>query len=86
MLLHMGAVPMNARRSALKVDSGRKIPGCTRESNPHKYCAWFCGLMLYQMSYPTPNTWIKRVKKRLNDPPPPRQKERKYIFTFFLSL
>ena len=36
------------REPALKVDSGRKIPCCTRESNLHRQHA---SLMLYQLSY-----------------------------------
>ena len=36
--------------SALEVDSGRKIPRCTRDSNPHQYCAWLFSRMLYQLS------------------------------------
>ena len=27
-------------KSALEVDSGRKIPCCTRDLNPHPYCTW----------------------------------------------
>ena len=41
------------RESVLKVDSGRKIPCRTEESNLHRRCA---GPMLYQLSYiPTPS-------------------------------
>ena len=36
------------RESALKVDSRRKIPGCTGESNLRWRCA---GLMLCQLSF-----------------------------------
>ena len=36
------------KESALEVDSGRKIPCHTGESN---LCQWRAGLMLYQMSY-----------------------------------
>ena len=43
--------------SALKADSGRKIPCCTRESNQYKQCA---GLMLYQLSY-APNPYHVEV-------------------------
>ena len=28
------------RESALKVDSGRKIPCCIRDLNPHQHCTW----------------------------------------------
>ena len=38
-------------QSALEVDSGRKIPCCTGDSNPHQYCAWLFSLTLYQLSY-----------------------------------
>ena len=36
------------RESALKVDSGRKIPCHTGELNLHRQCA---GTMLYQLGY-----------------------------------
>ena len=42
------------RESALKVDSGRKIPCCTRDSNPCQYCIWLFGQTLYQLNYPHP--------------------------------
>ena len=44
------------RESALKADSGRKIPCRTGESNPHQRCV---GPMLYQLSYkPTPFIYL----------------------------
>ena len=52
MLMHAtagGGGGMNTiRESALKVDSGRKIPCCTGESNLHQ---WRADLMRYQLSY-----------------------------------
>ena len=42
------------REFALKVDSGRKIPYLTRESNPRQYCVWLLGSMLYPLSDPAP--------------------------------
>ena len=44
------------RESTLEVDSGRKIPCCTRDLNLGQYCTWlFSQRMLYQLSYPCPN-------------------------------
>ena len=41
------------RETALKVDSGRKMPPCTRELN---LCQWCASPMLYQLNYiPTPS-------------------------------
>ena len=51
MLMHAiahGGVRTHVRESALKVDSGRKIPCRTGESNLRQRCA---GPMLYQLSY-----------------------------------
>ena len=42
------------RESALKVDSGRKIPCRLWESNLCQYCRWYFGLTLYQLNYPAP--------------------------------
>ena len=42
------------RESALKVDSGRKVPCCTGESN---LCWQRAGPMLYQLSYIPPMTY-----------------------------
>ena len=39
------------REPALEVDSGRKIPCRTGDSNPRQYCAWLFSRTLYQMSY-----------------------------------
>ena len=47
--------------SALKVDSGRKIPCRTRESNVRRLCA---GPMLYQLSF-IPTLMISRKKSTL---------------------
>ena len=48
---HRGCVN-TIRQSALKVGLQWKIPCCTWEPNPHQYCAWRLGPMLYQLSYP----------------------------------
>ena len=58
MLLHAvehGGCMDTVTESALKVDSGRKIPCCTGDSNRHQDCAWHFSRMLYQLSYPCPN-------------------------------
>ena len=49
------------RECALKVDFGRKIPCCTRESN---LCRRHAGPMLYQLSYipPPPPLWPGKKK------------------------
>jgi len=39
------------REHALRVDSGRKIPCRTGDSNPRQYCAWPCSRTLCQPSY-----------------------------------
>ena len=39
------------RESALKADSGRKIPCRTGDSNPRQYCAWIFNRTLYPLSY-----------------------------------
>ena len=39
------------KESALEVDSGRKIPCRTGDSNPRQYCAWLFGRTLYQLNY-----------------------------------
>ena len=46
------------RESALEVDSGRKIPCRTRDSNLRQYCARPLSWMRYQLSYLRPITWI----------------------------
>ena len=49
----------------LKVDSGRKIPCCTRESNHHQYCTWLFGPTVYQLSY---SALLTRAKlKQIDD-------------------
>ena len=40
------------RKSALEVDSGRKISCRTGDSNPRQYCAWLFSQTLYQVSCP----------------------------------
>ena len=39
------------RESALKVNSGRKLPCHTGDSNQHQYYTWLFSWMLYQLSY-----------------------------------
>ena len=39
--------------SALKADSGRKIPCRTGESNLYQCYTWLFSLLLYQLNYPT---------------------------------
>ena len=55
MLMHAiahGGCTDTVRQSALKGDSGRKIPCRTGDSNPRQYCAWLFSRTLYQLSYP----------------------------------
>ena len=40
------------RESALKVDSGRKVPCRTGDSNPRQYCARLFNQTFHQVSYP----------------------------------
>ena len=51
------------RESALEVDSGGEIPCCTRDSNPHQYCAWLFSRTLYQLSHPHPSHLMKKSKR-----------------------
>ena len=43
-----------ARESALKVGSGRKLHGHSRESNMHLCCIWLFSLIRYQLRCPAP--------------------------------
>ena len=43
------------RESALKADSGRKIPCRNLDSNPHQYCACLFNWTLYQLIYFRPS-------------------------------
>ena len=55
MLMHAiahGVCPDAVRESSLVVDSGRKIPCCTRDSNPCQQWALLFSRTLYQLSYP----------------------------------
>ena len=52
-IAHGGCVD-TVRESALKVDSGRKIPCHTRDFNLCWYCAWLFSQTLYPLSYPWP--------------------------------
>ena len=49
-IAHRGCVDTE-RKSALKVDPGRKSLCCTRGLNPRQYCAWLFSRMLYQLTY-----------------------------------
>ena len=54
MLMHAiahGGCTDTVRASALEVDSGRKLPCHTGDSNSCQYCAWLFCRMLYQLSY-----------------------------------
>ena len=50
------------RESALQVDSGSKMPCCTRESN---LCWWCASLMLYQLSYIPIPWWLTGLRLQL---------------------
>ena len=57
MLMHAiahGVCTDTVRESALVVDSGRKIPCRTGDSNPRQYCAWLFSRTLYQLNYSRP--------------------------------
>ena len=65
MLMHAIAHEVSTdtvRESALKVDSGRKIPCSTGESNLHWQHA---SPMLYQLSYIPTQHWIVTVPVRI---------------------
>ena len=49
--LCIGGATDAVRKSALKVDSGRKIPCHTGESTPCQYCTWLFSLTLYWLSH-----------------------------------
>ena len=55
------------REFELKVDSGRKIPCRTRESNLHQ---WHAGLMLYHLSYIPSPSWQTNVSPKDAIQPP----------------
>ena len=40
----------------------RKIPFCTRDLNPHRYCTWLLSQTLYQLSYLLPDFWFYLLK------------------------
>ena len=54
-----GGCADTGRESAPEVDSGRKIPCRTGDSNPRQYCAWHFSRTLYQLSYPVPQMWLR---------------------------
>ena len=57
MLMHAiahGGCTDTVRESALKADSGRKVPCRTRELSLGQYCTWIFSWMLYQLNYSTP--------------------------------
>ena len=52
-----GGCTDTVRKSALEVDSGRKISCRTGDSNPRQYCAWLFSRRLCQLNYPRRQTW-----------------------------
>ena len=48
-IAHRGCAA-TVRESAFEIDSGRKIPCHTRDSNPCQYCTWLFNRMCYQLS------------------------------------
>ena len=68
MLMHAiahGGCADTERKYALEVDSGRKLPGLTGESNPRQYCAWPFGPKFYPLSDPRP-TLMQALSCSLN--------------------
>ena len=61
-IAYWGCTNTVMRESALKVNSGRKIPSRTWDSNPRQYCTWLFSGMLYQWSFST--------RPRCNPTPP----------------
>ena len=58
MLMHAiahGGCTDTVRETALEVDSGRKVPCRTRDSNPRQHCAWLFSRLLYRLSYRGPS-------------------------------
>ena len=58
-IVHGGCTD-TVRESALKADSGRKIPCRTGDSNPRQYCAWLLSRTLYHVNYSHPYTRRER--------------------------
>ena len=56
MWLHTGGCTDTVRESALKDNTGRKIPCRTGDSNLRQYCAWLLSRTLYPLSYPRTDT------------------------------
>ena len=57
MLVHViahGGCTDTVRESPLEVDSERKIPCRTEDSNPHQYFVWLFIRTLYQLNYTCP--------------------------------
>ena len=52
-ITHRGCAD-TVRESALKVDSGRKIPCPRGDSNLHQFCAWLFSCKVNQLSYSPP--------------------------------
>ena len=77
-IAHRGCMD-TVRESALKIDSGRKIPYCSWDLNPSQYCAWLFSWTFYQLSYSLPQqhtckaTHIPRtdLTERKTPPAPP---------------
>ena len=58
LLMHVsarGGCTDTVRESAVNVDSGRKLPCHTGDSNSCQYCIWLFSQMLYPLSYPCPH-------------------------------
>ena len=81
MLMHaiaQGGCTDTVRKSALKVDSGRKIPCRTGDSNLHQYCFCLFSWTFYQVSYYRPYT-VREIcpglsgtgRNTQSSPPPP---------------
>ena len=50
-----GSCTDTVSESALKTDSGRKIPRRIGDSNTRQYCAWLFSRTLYQLVYSSPS-------------------------------
>ena len=60
MLMHVaahGGCTDTVRETTPEVDSGRKIPCRTGDSNPSQYCSWLFSRTFCQLSYPCPFTF-----------------------------
>ena len=53
------------RESAPEVDSGRKVPRRTGDTDPRQYCTWLFSRSLYLLLFPLGNLRANSVKVRL---------------------